>query len=134
MIVKTYALSIDRNGTLRGICGQGVDSMMTQEAAGAELDRRVRRYAAEHGQDLRTHYSSILHRIIEGASDELKEAYAGARVRPKAAPTSPADEVHARASDYMREHEEVDYTAALREVLDAAPDLRDAYALGEWPR
>lgn len=126
MIVKTYTLGIDQHNRLYQVCRREVDSMMTQEAAGAELDRRAKKYAIAHGLDPVKHYGSILHRIISEANDELVEAYTGARVRQKKESTTPADEVHARAEDYSRKHG-LDYSSALREVLASDAELREAY-------
>lgn len=73
-VVKTYALTIDRNGTLQAICGK---------------------YAQQEESDMER---------------------------------TPANEVDRRVKIYMREKGEKDYATALRAVLSADPELRDAYA------
>lgn len=123
MVIKKYGLELDTNGTLLRICGKGVCDV--ERTPAEELDQKTRSHMARTGVK---EYAEAMRAVLRSEPD-LKARYAGLVDRPRRGEAvTPAEEVDRRTRQYMRERGEKSYSVAMHAVLDADPELKEAYA------
>lgn len=139
--VRSYAFAVDDRGRL--VDGMTDDGEPRQHYTVEQAGARVRELAHELAEERGISFSDALHRVVRNPENAtLAAVYTGTRLSSSLAPKSVSRreasgqviysagrEASQRAHAYAEKHK-VDFSTALRAVLDADGELKRKYVSG----